>query len=144
MPSSDPINSTELAPASPPDIHSVRRDNLRALIRDFIDKQIAQGVPAKGIESVCAMHLGLSNVRLSQFKSKEAPRNMSDKVVQQIESLAGKPPGWLSKKHSESNIPTSVELAFLDLARAAWHQANAKGKRDLMRMAKRGFSHQDL
>jgi hypothetical protein len=113
------------------DPHTTRRANLLLLLREFTEAQLALGIPAKGIEQSFAQHLGLSTSRLSQFKSS---RNLSDKVARQIETLVDKPQGWLDTAQSPQQS-TPAEEVFVAAARAAWRATNAKGRRQLMRLA---------
>ena len=124
-----------------PDIESlpqtsrIRRENLLLLLREFSERQLAQGVAAKGIELAFAASLEISASTLSQLKSS---RNMGDKRAAQLERHAGLDAGWMDEKHLEGTASPG-ELAFLEFARLAWRGTDAKGRRSLMQLAKRKF-----
>lgn len=122
--------------SAPSDIHRTRRENLLILLREYTEQQLMQGLPAKGIEQLFAAHVGLSTSRLSQFKSS---RNIADKVARQLEAHAQKESGWLDSTH-KAPVVTAAEDAFVELARAAWRGTDAKGRRQLLRLAKGGFT----
>lgn len=120
---------------TPPTLHAVRRESLLHLLHEFSKQELAAGKPAKGLEVQFAQVLNLSPSMLSQLKKS---RNISDKLAAQIESHAGKESGWLDLPHSVE-IVTDAEAAFLALAKQAWKDADSKGKRRLMQLAKQAF-----
>ncbi|UUZ66577.1 hypothetical protein LP417_34175 (plasmid) [Polaromonas sp. P1-6] len=125
-------------PDQPPIISNsskTRRENLYRLLREFTEQQLAQGVPAKGIEQAFAARVEMSPSTLSQLKSS---RNISDKVAAQMEKHAGKALGWMDTPQGDQSV-TPAEAAFIELARAAWRMTDAKGRRTLLRLAKDGF-----
>lgn len=119
-----------------PNVHITRRENLLQLLHEFTRKEYALGKPAKGMEVRFAVLLQLAPSLLSQYKK---DRNISNKVAAQIECHAAKEPGWLDQPH-EIEVATDAEMAFLDLAKAAWKQASARERRRLMLLARRAFS----
>lgn len=119
----------------PPSIHETRRNNLSLLLREFTTSRLAQGEPAKGIEAVFAEHLGISRITLSLLKSS---RNISDKVAEQFEFRAAKPPRWLDARHT-GTVPSPAQLKFVELCQSAWQNSDAKGRRRLMQAARHGF-----
>ena len=62
----------------------------------------------------------------------------SDKVAQQFESISGKPAGWLDARHTDA-VLSSAQQNFLELCQLAWQKTDAKGRRKLMQVARRGF-----
>jgi hypothetical protein len=114
----------------------LRRENLLRLLREFTERQLALGVPAKGIELAFAAHLEVSPSTLSQLKRS---RNMGDKMAAQIEQHAGKEPGWIDAENV-GVMNTPGESAFIELARQAWRATDSKGRRGLMRLAKSKFA----
>lgn len=117
-------------------MHHTRRDNLHLLLRAFSEREIVNGATAKGLEGAFAAHIGVTAITLSHLKRS---RNISDKVASQIESACGVERGWMSTPHGEL-APTSAQQQFEYLARMVWLGGNAKTRRDLMRLAKNGFS----
>lgn len=125
-------------PDQPPIISNpskTRRENLYRLLREFTEQQLAQGVPAKGIEQAFAARVEMSPSTLSQLKSS---RNISDKVAAQMEKHAGKPPGWMDRPQDDLSV-TPAEAAFIKLAQDAWRMTDAKGRRAMMQFANNGF-----
>lgn len=116
----------------PESIHITRRANLLLLLREFSEDQLAQGIPAKGIERLFAELIQVSPSTLSQLKSS---RNIGDKIASQVEILSGKEQGWLSITH-HGEVVTQAQQAFLALASAAWQDGSAKERTRLMRLAK--------
>ena len=106
----------------PLDVHTIRRENLVRLLREFSQVRIASGEPTNGTEKAFAEQLQMSKSLLSQLKSS---RNISDAIAQQIETLCRKPQGYLSEQQSEVAVKVSVgEVAFLVMARDAYRNAN--------------------
>lgn len=121
-------------------ISDARRRNLLLLLHQFTEQQVARGVPAKGIVRAFADQINVSAVTLSQLKS---DRNVSDKVARQIEALSGKEAFWMDVPH-EDQVATPAEEAFIALARAAWRATDAKGRRAMLGLAKKGFISEPL
>ncbi len=88
---------------------------------------MAAGVSPKGLEQAFATSLQISPSMWSQIKSS---RPIGDKLARQIETLCGKPVGWLDEARAVQAI-TPVEQAFLDLALTAWRVTNSAGKRQV-------------
>ncbi|WP_457282298.1 hypothetical protein [Polaromonas sp. P5_D5] len=120
-----------------------RRNNLLIIIREFSEKELAAGESPVGMLGRIARQLGLSAGGLSQFKgdAKGTARNIGDAAAAQIESKSGKPKGWMDTDHGGDAI-NPAENAFIELARIAWRTTDAKGRRLLMQLAKRGFGGQ--
>ena len=132
-----PLPKTHMPVQSrPTSIHVTRRTNLFFLLREFSEKQLAKGIPAKGIEGFFAEHIKISASTLSQLKSS---RNMGDKIAVQIEICAGKEYGWVSVCHT-NEVVTQAQQAFEALAVRAWQDASAKERTRLMRLAKVAFA----
>ena len=112
-----------------------RRLRLHELLSVFVQAEVAQGQPPKGLEQAFAAKLQVSPSLLSQIKKS---RPISDKVARQIEVACDVPLGWLDTESPEPAGPTPAEEAFIALARARWRKANAKEKRALMRLMKAG------
>jgi hypothetical protein len=110
-----------------------RRRNMLALYQDYAHQQLANGESAKGLEQAFAGSLEISPSTWSQIKSS---RPIGDKLARQIEQHAGKPAGWLDEERDERGVPDPAEERFVELARSVWRQANAKQKRELVRMLK--------
>lgn len=104
-----------------------RRQNALALFQDYAEKALAAGAAPKGLEQAFAAQLQISPSMWSQIKSS---RPIGDKLARQIESLCGRPPGWLDETRATA-APSAAELAFLELAAAAWRATNAAGRRAL-------------
>ena len=111
----------------------IRRGNVLALYQDYAHQHLASGESAKGLEQAFAATLEISPSTWSQIKSS---RPIGDKLARQIEQHAGKPAGWLDEAHAERALPDAAEERFVELARNAWRRANAKEKRELVRMLK--------
>lgn len=111
---------------SPP-LTVIRRTNVLALHRLFLEKEIAAGKPAKGLDQAFAASLEISPSMWSQIKSS---RPIGDTLARQIERHARVDSGWLDAQHATQH-PDPAEERFLALAREAWRRANAKGKRDM-------------
>ncbi|MFN9475673.1 hypothetical protein [Acidovorax sp.] len=105
----------------------VRRTNVLALHRLFLEQQIAAGKPAKGLDQAFAASLEISPSMWSQIKSS---RPIGNTLARQIERHARVDTGWLDTEHAAEH-PDPAEERFLALAREAWRAANAKGKREL-------------
>jgi len=115
----------------------IRRHNALTLFQEYATSKIAAGEPAKGMEQAFAAKLEISPSMWSQIKSS---RPISDKLARQIESHMKQPAGWLDKPHGIGQ-PDPSEERFLALARAAWRNSNAQGKRELSRLMRdRGVS----
>lgn len=112
---------------TPPSLTALRRTNVLALHRLFLEQQIAAGKPAKGLDQAFAASLEISPSMWSQIKS---ARPIGNILARQIERHAQMELGWLDAEHATEH-PDPAEERFLALARDAWRQANAKGKRDL-------------
>jgi hypothetical protein len=108
----------------------LRRANLLWLLQNFVQSQVGEGAAPKGLEQMFAAHLQISPSRLSQIKS---ARPISDKLARQIDVANGKPLGWLDTEHVQALTPSPAEERFIKLARNAWRQSNAAGKRTLMK-----------
>lgn len=104
-----------------------RRQNVVALFQDYAESALAKGSPPKGLEQSFAASLQISPSMWSQIKSS---RPIGDKLARQIEVAAGRPPGWLDESRKPEQ-PSPAELAFLDLALAAYRATNAAGRKAL-------------
>ena len=104
-----------------------RRQNVLALFQDYAERALAKGVPPKGLEQSFAASLQISPSMWSQIKSS---RPIGDKLARQIEVATGKPSCWLDESR-KAEQPSSAELAFLDLALAAYRATNAAGRKSL-------------
>jgi hypothetical protein len=124
-----------------PDINRTRRNNLLIIIREYSERELAAGESPVGMLGRLAKELGLSAGGLSQFKgdAKGSGRNIGDAAAAQIESRLGKPRGWMDEDHGGDAF-NPAENAFIDMARTAWRATDAKGRRHLMQLAKRGFA----
>jgi transcriptional regulator with XRE-family HTH domain len=108
------------------DIHAIRRENLRLLLREFSQARITAGDPTNGTEKAFAGQLQMSKSLLSQLKSS---RNISDAIAKQIEARCKKSDGWLSDERTEiSSRPVPGEAAFVALARATYRAADREGR----------------
>ena len=104
-----------------------RRQNALALFQDFAEKAVTQGAAPKGLEQAFAATLQISPSMWSQIKSS---RPIGDKLARQIETLTGRPPNWLDEPR-KADAPSAAELAFLDLALAAYRATGAQGRKAL-------------
>src|SRR5690349_6295014 len=123
-----------------PDINRTRRNNLLIIIREYSERELAAGESPVGMLGRLAKELGLSAGGLSQFKgdANGSGRNIGDAAAAQIESRLGKPKGWMDEYHGGDAV-NPAENAFIEMARSAWRSTDAKGRRQLMQLAKRGF-----
>lgn len=128
-----------------PNVNRNRRNNLLIIIREFSERELAAGESPVGMLGRIAKQLDLSAGGLSQFKgdAKGTARNIGDAAAAQIASKAGKPKGWMDEDHGGDAI-NPAEAAFIELARAAWRETDAKGRRQLLQLAKRGFAEQKM
>lgn len=123
-------------PSPSQSIHVTRRENLQALIREFVQARVAAGEPANGAERAFAEQLQMSKSLLSHLKSS---RNISDAIAGQIEARCKKPIGWLSVERAAlSQRPAAGEEAFIAAARAKF-RALDRAKRAQLRAAVEGF-----
>jgi hypothetical protein len=104
-----------------------RRLNALALFQAHAERALAGGAAPKGLEQAFAATLQISPSMWSQIKSS---RPIGDKLARQIERHCGKALGWLDETRT-SDLATSAERAFLDLALAAHRATNASGRRAL-------------
>lgn len=111
----------------------IRRQQLLALLAEFVRAQVSHGHPPKGLEQAFAAQLQISPSLLSQVKNS---RPIGDKLARQIEVGCEKSPGWLDLPGQSVVAPSAAEEAFIELAKSAWRRSNAKGKRELMRTLK--------
>ncbi|MES2611402.1 MAG: hypothetical protein V4679_14240 [Pseudomonadota bacterium] len=110
-----------------PPLTVIRRTNVLALHRLFLEAEVAAGKPAKGLDQAYAASLEISPSMWSQIKSS---RPIGDTLARQIERHSRVDIGWLDAVHAAEH-PDPAEERFLALAREAWRKANAKGKRDM-------------
>jgi hypothetical protein len=123
-------NLTSLSPADAADSPTlVRRANVTLLFKEYAEKQMAQGVPPKGIEQAFAASLEISPSLWSQIKSS---RPLGDKLARQIEAHAKRPVRWLDQQHDLVMQPSAAEERFIALARQTWRQANSRDKKQLI------------
>lgn len=108
----------------------IRRKRLLQLLQSFVQEKAALGVPPKGLEQAFAARLQISPSLLSQIKK---ARPIGDKLARQIECMCGESAGWLDQDGPDLLVADPAEEAFLALARQAWRQSNARGRRDLRR-----------
>ena len=104
-----------------------RRQNALFLFQDFAEKALASGASPKGLEQSFATAMQISPSMWSQIKSS---RPIGDKLARQIESLSSKPAGWLDAAQT-SSTPTPAEVAFTQLALAAFRSTNSAGRKAL-------------
>ena len=119
-----------------PDRTLIRRRNVLALFQAHAGQALASGEPPKGLEQAFATRLQISPSMWSQIK---ASRPIGDKLARQIETLAGKPVGWLdtpSEGADGAAKPSAAEAAFLELALSAYRRTDAAGRRELRRWLK--------
>ncbi len=109
----------------------IRRQRLQELLNIFVQAQVAQGQPPKGLEQAFAAQLQVSPSLLSQIKKS---RPISDKLARQIEAACSVEPLWLDVSAVAPEVPTPAEEAFVALARDKWRAANSRQKRTLVRM----------
>jgi hypothetical protein len=114
-----------------PSITTIRRANVIVLYQEFLQGRVAAGDPPKGLDQAFAATLEISPSMWSQIKSS---RPIGDKLARQIERHAAKEAGWLDVQHEEHALADAVEERFVDAARLAWRRANAKEKRELMKL----------
>lgn len=105
----------------------IRRSSVLALFQTYAEHALAAGAPPKGLEQAFAATLEISPSMWSQIKSS---RPISDKLARQIESHAGKAPGWLDEERQDAPA-TPAEKAFMELALAAFRATNSAGRKSL-------------
>jgi hypothetical protein len=133
------LNSSLNPPSTPADQQKrtlARRANALRLYQDYVAQQLSMGMPPKGLEQAFAASLQISPSLWSQIKSS---RPIGDKLARQMEAHAGKSVGWLDQSNSEERAPDAAEERFVEMAREAWRQSNAKGKRALAQAIKAGM-----
>jgi hypothetical protein len=108
-------------------ITRTRRHNVLTLFQDYAERALARGASPKGLEQAFAATLQISPSMWSQIKSS---RPIGDKLARQIEVATVQPPGWLDEARKQT-APTPAELAFLDLALAAYRATNSAGRKAL-------------
>jgi len=104
-----------------------RRQNALALFQAFAEKALAGGASPKGLEQAFAAMLQVSPSMWSQIK---ASRPIGDKLARQIETLCARPPGWLDEARA-AEAPSAAEMAFVELALAAYRATDSTGRRAL-------------
>lgn len=115
-----------------PNITLTRRRNTQALFQEYAEKALASGAPPKGLEQSFAATLQISPSMWSQIKS---ARPIGDKLARQIEAASGRPAGWLDADRKPAP-PSAAELAFAELALAAWRATNSAGRKALREQLK--------
>jgi hypothetical protein len=108
------------------DTHSIRRNNLRMLIAQHTQAQMAAGEGHMGAETSFATKLQVSKSLLSQLKSS---RNISDAMAIQIERACKKPLGWLSVAHQDDG--DSLEV-FTQALKQWWLHSTVEERREVM------------
>lgn len=98
-----------------------------ALFQDYAEKALATGAAPKGLEQAFAATLQISPSMWSQIKSS---RPIGDKLARQIEAMSGRPVGWLDEARAPTQ-PSPAEIAFAELALAAYRATNAAGRKAL-------------
>lgn len=107
------------------DISQVRRANLLLLYGEFITTRTAQALAADpsakpvGLDMEFASQIQVHKSYLSGLKS--GGRQIGPKLARQIESLCGRPKGWLDLAHEPAR-PAGLDR-FLHLAERAYLQA---------------------
>jgi IS5 family transposase len=114
-----------------PSITTIRRANVVVLYQEFLQGRVAAGDPPKGLDQAFAATLEISPSMWSQIKSS---RPIGDKLARQIERHAGTEAGWLDVQHEGQAVIDAGEERFVEAARLAWRRANAKEKRELMKL----------
>jgi hypothetical protein len=104
-----------------------RRRNALALFQEYAERELANGIPPKGLEQAFATKLQVSPSMWSQIKSS---RPISDKLARQIETHCAKKEGWLDQERETAAL-SEVEKKFLALALRAWRSTNATGRKEL-------------
>jgi hypothetical protein len=112
-----------------PDMHTIRRENLHALIREFAQARIASGEPVNGAERAFAEQLQMSKSLLSHLKTS---RPISDAIALQIERRCKKTAGWLSAVHGTIEARSAPgEEAFIAQVRTAYRALDRDGRAKL-------------
>jgi hypothetical protein len=109
-----------------------RRQNALALFHVHAEKALAGGASPKGMEQAFAATLQISPSMWSQIKS---ARPIGDKLARQIETLCGKPAGWLDEPQASPTL-TVAESAFVQLALTAYRATNSDGRKALRKHLK--------
>jgi len=112
-------------------LSSLRRGNVLILYREFVAAHAAPGAETLGLARQFAASLEISPSMWSQIRSEKSPRAISDKLARQIEQHCGKPSAWLDAEHDPGPAPDPGEERFIEMARQAYRNQNAKGKRAL-------------
>lgn len=103
------------------DLHTIRRNNLLLLLREFSQARIAAGEATNGTEKAFAEQLQVSKSLLSQLKTS---RPISDANAMQIEARCGKRPGWMSEAQPLAAGPAPGEEALVALLRQAYRSGS--------------------
>jgi len=114
-----------------PNITVTRRHNAIALYQEFLQERISAGEAPKGLDQSFAAMVQISPSMWSQVKSS---RPIGDKLARQLENRCRKSAGWLDERHEADVAPDAAEERFIEAARRAWRAANAKGKRELLKL----------
>ena len=123
MSDSDP--SGQSSPSA--DLAITRRNNVRSLFQEYLERQVGLGVQPKGLEALFAAVLEISPSMWSQIKSS---RTIGTKLARQIETHCGKVAGWLDEERV-SDGPTPGEQQLLAMCLKASRSTNAVGRKNL-------------
>lgn len=112
---------------------TVRRENLRALFRQFQLKRVGSGEAARGLEGEFAASIDVALSTLSVIKGGgKTVRNIGDKLARQIEHRLGLPVGWLDVEREDPEQPSALEERFVEAARIWYRTASSKERRELL------------
>lgn len=118
---------------TPDNVTTTRRSNLKLLFSLYVEAQASAGANLKGLKQTFSESLQISPSRFSQLLS---TRPVGDQLARQLETLQGKPSGWLDALHGEP-VSTPAEDAFIQLCRSTWLALDAKGRRALKQMVRK-------
>ena len=106
------------------DEHLIRRANLLALFKAFVEAQLDSNPASSiaGLDRVFSAQILVHNTAFSALKSGRRP--IGPVLARQIEATCAKPSGWLDEDHGASpESDERSEKSFLKLARRVFKRA---------------------
>lgn len=108
-----------------------RKQNLLILLSEFIsEKQASDPTSSAGLHVAFANKINIAKSSLSSMKTGARP--IGDKVARQIESLTGKPHGWLDENRSAVAIKEISLDTYLSLAKKEFERATPLERQSLI------------
>lgn len=118
---------------------SVRRENLRALYREFRVQRVGSAEAPRGLDGEFASTIDVALSTLSAIRGEgKTVRNIGDKLARQIERRLALDPGWLDAPHAQPEERSAAEESFIEAARVWYRTASSKDRREMVRRFRRG------